>query len=100
MKEEHIKKIADSVGMIATGGDFLKPVYVASVDQLNSFAGHIIADVKQNASELLVRAIKKAVEFERAECAKLSDYAGHKELSKSIRQRSEESEDDNGKQRH
>jgi hypothetical protein len=46
----------------------------------------VVSEVKQSASEYVVRAIKKAVEYERAECAKLAGYVS-KEAAKSIRER-------------
>ena len=87
MDTNQIEELAQGCGMTRTSGDLIKPMWVASTGQLNQFASVIIHDLKQNASEYMIRAIKKAVEYERAECAKLSDYAGDKELSKRIRER-------------
>jgi hypothetical protein len=87
MDINQIEELAHGCGMTRTSGDLIKPMWVASTGQLNQFASVIIHDLKQNASEYMIRAIKKAVEYERAECAKLSDYAGDKELSKRIRER-------------
>jgi hypothetical protein len=49
----------------------------------------VIGDVKQSASEVMVKAIKKAVQYERAECAKLAGYVS-KEAAKSIREREDD----------
>ena len=87
MEKDQIEELAYGCGMTQTSGDLIKPMWVASTSQLGEFAHIIISNVKQNASEYMVRAIQKAVEYERAECAKLSDYAGDKELSKRIRER-------------
>jgi hypothetical protein len=45
--------------------------------------------IKQSASEIMVKAIKKAVQYERAECAKLASYFS-KEAAKSIREREDD----------
>ena len=73
MEKDQIEELASGCGMTQTSGDLIKPMWVASTGQLGKFAHIIIQDVKQNASEYMVRAIQKAVEYERAECAKLSD---------------------------
>jgi hypothetical protein len=45
--------------------------------------------IKQSASEIMVKAIKKAVQHERAKCAKLAGYVS-KEAAKSIREREDD----------
>jgi hypothetical protein len=86
MNREDIENLALGVGMIRTQGDLIKPLWTASDAQLAKMVETVVAEVKQSASEYVVRAIKKAVEYERAECAKLAGYVS-KEAAKSIRER-------------
>lgn len=90
MDKKILQELAEKVGMAKTAGDVIQPMYVSSSSQLQAFAAAIIAEVKQSASEVLVRAIKKAVEYERAECAKIADWADAKEVSRNIRTRGDE----------
>lgn len=89
MTREDIENLALGVGMIRTQGDLIKPLWTASDTQLARMVEAVVAEVKQSASEVLVRAIKKAVEYERAECAKLAGYVS-KEAAKSIRERTDD----------
>ena len=74
MTREDIENLALGVGMIRTQGDLIKPLWTASDAQIAKLVETVVKEVKQNASEYVVRAIKKAVEYERAECAKLAGY--------------------------
>ena len=89
MTREDIENLALGVGMIRTQGDLIKPLWTASDAQLAKMVETVVAEVKQSASEYVVRAIKKAVEYERAECAKIADYAGNQDLAKAIRERND-----------
>ena len=73
MTKDDIAHLASSVGMVQTGGDLLKPMWLASDAQIAKMLEVVIADVKQSASEVMVKAIKKAAEYERGECAKIAD---------------------------
>jgi hypothetical protein len=86
MNREDIENLALGVGMIRMDLDGVKPLWTASNAQLGKLVETVVAEVKQSASEYVVRAIKKAVEYERAECAKLAGYVS-KEAAKSIRER-------------
>lgn len=86
MTREDIENLALGVGMIRMDLDGVKPLWTASNAQLAKMVETVVAEVKQSASEYVVRAIKKAVEYERAECAKLASYVS-KEAAKSIRER-------------
>ena len=86
MTREDIENLALGVGMIRMDLDGVKPLWTASNAQLGKLVETVVAEVKQSASEYVVRAIKKAVEYERAECAKLAGYVS-KEAAKSIRER-------------
>ena len=86
MNREDIENLASGVGMIRMDLDGVKPLWTASNAQLGKLVETVVAEVKQRASEYVVRAIKKAVEYERAECAKLAGYVS-KEAAKSIRER-------------
>jgi hypothetical protein len=86
MTREDIENLALGVGMIRMDLDGVKPLWTASNAQLAKMVETVVAEVKQSASEYVVRAIKKAVEYERAECAKLAGYVS-KEAAKSIRER-------------
>ena len=86
MNREDIENLASGVGMIRMDLDGVKPLWTASNAQLGKLVETVVAEVKQSASEYVVRAIKKAVEYERAECAKLAGYVS-KEAAKSIRER-------------
>jgi hypothetical protein len=86
MTREDIENLALGVGMIRMDLDGVKPLWTASNAQLGKLVETVVAEVKQSASEYVVRAIKKAVEYERAECAKLASYVS-KEAAKSIRER-------------
>ena len=89
MTREDIEHLALSVGMIRTQGDLIKPLWTASDAQIAKMLEVVIGDVKQSASEIMVKAIKKAVQYERAECAKLVSYVS-KEAAKSIREREDD----------
>ena len=89
MTREDIEHLALSVGMIRMDLDGVKPLWTASNAQLCKLVETVVAEVKQSASEYVVRAIKKAVEYERAECAKLAGYVS-KEAAKSIREREDD----------
>ena len=69
MTRDDIEHLALSVGMIRTQGDLIKPLWTASDAQIAKMLEVVIGDVKQSASEIMVKAIKKAVQYERAECA-------------------------------
>ena len=86
MTREDIENLALGVGMIRMDLDGVKPLWTASDAQLGKLVETVVSEVKQSASEYVVRAIKKAVEYERAECAKLASYVS-KEAAKSIRER-------------
>jgi len=86
---DDIEHLALSVGMIRTQGDLIKPLWTASDAQIAKMLEVVIGDVKQSASEIMVKAIKKAVQYERAECAKLAGYVS-KEAAKSIREREDD----------
>ena len=86
MTREDIENLALGVGMIRMDLDGVKPLWTASNAQLGKLVETVVSEVKQSASEYVVRAIKKAVEYERAECAKLASYVS-KEAAKSIRER-------------
>lgn len=89
MTKEDIQHLAASVGMVQTGGDLLTPMWLASEAQIARMLEVVIADVKQSAREVMVNAIKKAAEYERAECAKIAEIAGmtSKDIARSIRER-------------
>ena len=89
MTRDDIEHLALSVGMIRTQGDLIKPLWTASDAQIAKMLEVVIGDVKQSASEIMVKAIKKAVQYERAECAKLARYVS-KEAAKSIREREDD----------
>ena len=83
MTREDLIVLATNCGMVKTPPRGFKPLWLASDAQLEAFANAIITEVKQNASEFMVKAIKKAVEYEREECAKLAEG----EAARSIRER-------------
>jgi hypothetical protein len=89
MTRDDIENLALGVGMIRMDLDGVKPLWTASNAQLGKLVETVVAEVKQSASEYVVRAIKKAVEYERAECAKLAGYVS-KEAAKSIRERKDD----------
>jgi hypothetical protein len=89
MNREDIENLALGVGMIRMDLDGVKPLWTASNAQLGKLVETVVSEVKQSASEYVVRAIKKAVEYERAECAKLASYVS-KEAAKSIREREDD----------
>jgi len=89
MTREDIEHLALSVGMIRMDLDGVKPLWTASEAQIAKMLEVVIGDVKQSASEVMVKAIKKAVQYERAECAKLASYVS-KEAAKSIREREDD----------
>ena len=90
MNREDIEHLAASVGMSKTGGDLVKPLWLANDQQLAKMIEVVIKDLKQTASEVMVKAIKKAAKYERGECAKIADYAGNKEIAKQIREREDD----------
>lgn len=89
MTKEDLEELAAQCGMIRGQGDIIKPLWTASDEQLARLVESVIQQVKQSASEIMVRAIKKAVEYERAECAKIADIAGMtgQDISRAIRER-------------
>jgi len=91
MKREDLIVLATNCGMVKTPPSQIKPLWLASDAQLEAFAQAIIKEVKQNASEFMVTAIKKAVEYERAECAKIASQAGitDRDIARQIRERAE-----------
>lgn len=90
MTKNDIEALCGQVGMVKTGGDLIKPLWTASDKQITELVEIVVKQVKQTASEYVVKAIKKAAEYERGECAKIADYAGHKEVAKAIRERENE----------
>ena len=86
MTKDDVQSLAQGVGMVRTESDLIKPLWTASDSQLQKMIEIVIQDVKQSASEIMVKAIKKDVAYERAECAKLASYVS-KEAAKSIRER-------------
>ena len=92
MTKDDLEELAARCGMIRGQGDIIKPLWTASDEQLGRLAEAIIQQVKQSASEVMVRAIKKAVEYERAECAKIADIAGMtgQDISRAIREREDD----------
>ena len=90
MTKDDVQSLAQGVGMVRTESDLIKPLWTASDSQLQKMIEIVIQDVKQSASEIMVKAIKKAAAYERGECAKLADYADQKELAKQIREREDD----------
>ena len=89
MTKDDVQSLAKGVGMVRTESDLIKPLWTASDSQLQKMIEIVIQDVKQSASEIMVKAIKKAVAYERAECAKLAGYVSP-EAAKSIREREDD----------
>ena len=89
MTKDDVQSLAQGVGMVRTGIDQIKPLWTDSDSQLQKMIEIVIQDVKQSASEIMVKAIKKAVAYERAECAKLAGYVSP-EAAKSIREREDD----------
>lgn len=89
MTKDDVQNLAQGVGMVRTESDLIKPLWTASDSQLQKMIEIVIQDVKQSASEIMVKAIKKAVAYERAECAKLAGYVSP-EAAKSIREREDD----------
>jgi chloramphenicol O-acetyltransferase len=89
MTQDDMEELARRVGIIKTKTDLIKPLWTASDRQLMDFSQSIIANVKQNASEFMVRAIKKAVEYEREQCAKVAEIEGmtQENIARVIRER-------------
>jgi hypothetical protein len=87
MTRDDLQELAQKVGMVKQGT--FKPLWMASDDQLMAFAKAIVADVKQSASEFVVQAIKKAVDYEREQCANLAeiDNMTPKDIRRAIRGR-------------
>ena len=88
MNREDLENLAQGVGMVQAGINGSK-LWTASTNQLGKMLEVVVNQVKQSASETMIRAIKKAVEYERAECAKIADYAGNQDLAKTIRERND-----------
>ena len=80
MTREDLIVLATNCGMVKTPPRDFKPLWLASDAQLEAFANAIITEVKQNASEFMVKAIKKAVEYEREECAKVCEQVPDDDL--------------------
>ena len=89
MNREELETLAQNCGMIQTNSNGIK-LWTTSTNQLGRMLEGVVKEVKQSASETLLRAIKKTAEYERSECAKLADYAGNQELAKQIRSRSDD----------
>jgi len=91
MTRDDLQELAMGVGMVKTPQGMIKPLWMASDAQLEAFAQAIIKDVKQSASEYVVQAIKKAVDYERNECAKIASQAGitDRDIVRQIRERGE-----------
>lgn len=89
MTKDDIENLAHGVGMIRTESDLIRPLWTASDAQLARMVEVVVREVKQSASEVMVNAIKKAVAYERAECAKLAGYVSP-EAAKSIREREDD----------
>lgn len=89
MTPDDLIDVATEVGMVKTQSDLIKPLWTASDKQLMDFAKVIIGDVKQSASEFVVAAIKKAVEYEREQCAKVAEIEGmtQEDIARVIRAR-------------
>ena len=68
-------ELAKKCGMTKTPQTTIQPLWLASDLQLEAFAHTIVYSVKQSASEYVVQAIKKAVEYEREQCARLCEQA-------------------------
>ena len=92
MTREDLIILATNCGMVKTPPRDFKPLWLASDAQLEAFANAIITEVKQNASEFMVKAIKKAVEYEREECAKIASVAGiaDRDIARQIRERADQ----------
>jgi len=92
MTPDDLQEVAAKVGMVKTPSGITKPLWMASDAQLQAFAKEIIADVKQSASEYVVRAIKKAAEYEREQCARIAEIEGmaQVDIARSIRERGNE----------
>lgn len=89
MTKDDVQHLAQEIGMVRTESGLIKPLWMASDSQLQEMIAVVIQDVKQSASEIMVKAIKKAVAYERAECAKLAGYVSP-EAAKSIREREDD----------
>jgi hypothetical protein len=89
LTKDDLHNLASGVGMIRTQGDLIKPLWTGSDAQLMRMLEIVIRDVKQSASEVMVGAIKKAVAYERAECAKIAGYSSS-EAAKAIREREDD----------
>jgi len=89
MTRDDLQELALKVGMAKTPQGTFKPLWMASDDQLMAFAQAVIKDVKQSASEFVVTAIKKAVDYEREQCAQLADIEGMtpQDIRRAIRER-------------
>jgi len=79
MTQDDLNEIAQRIGMVKTPQGMIKPFWMASDKQLMTLAQTIISEVKQSASEYVVQAIKKAVEYEREQCARACEAAGEGE---------------------
>lgn len=92
MTPDDLQEVAARVGMVKTPQGQIKPLWMASDKQLAAFAQEIVADVKQSASEYVVKAIKKAAEYEREQCAKLAEIEGmtQGDIARAIRERGSE----------
>ena len=75
MTHDDLQEVAQGVGMVKTPQTYFKPIWLASDPQLMAFAAEINKNIKQSASEYVVQAIKKAVEYEREQCARLCEQA-------------------------
>jgi len=92
MTSDDLQEVAAKVGMVKTPQGQIKPLWLASDKQLAAFAQEIVADVKQSASEYVVKAIKKAAEYEREQCARLAEIDGMApiDIARAIRERGNE----------
>jgi len=91
MTQDDLQEVATRVGMVKTPQGQIKPLWMASDKQLAAFAQAIVADVKQSASEYVVRAIKKASDYEREQCAQIAEIDGmtQQDIARVIRERGE-----------
>lgn len=76
MTHDDLQEVAQGVGMVKTPQTYFKPIWLASDPQLMAFAAEINKNIKQSASEYVVQAIRKAVEYEREQCAKVVEADG------------------------
>jgi hypothetical protein len=81
-------ELAQKCGMTKTSQSVIQPLWLASDLQLQTFAHTIIYQVKQNASVMMVEAIKKAVEYEREQCSRIA--SAYPEIAQAIKERGDD----------